>query len=71
METPLYESATLQGCSVALCVSLRGNIVEKSLFFLGIEEAVVGVSRGTIGEMREKGKGGGDVSRMWERVRGE
>ena len=49
-----YESATLQGCSVALCVSLRGNIVEESLFFLGKEEAAVGVSRGTIGEMREK-----------------
>ena len=49
-----YESATLQSCSVALCVSLRGNIVEESLFFLGKEEAAVGVSHGTIGEMREK-----------------
>ena len=56
---------------MALCVSLRGNIVEESLFFLGIEEAALGVSRGTIGEMREKGKGGGGVSQMWERVRGE
>ena len=39
---------------MALCVSLKGNVVEESLFFLGKEEAAVGVSRGTIGEMREK-----------------